>query len=59
MDVIKEVIGKLGVPRKNNHYDDVLKNSLEYFTVVYNLKRLEKVYSPDIRKRKDFVMSFK
>lgn len=49
-------VGKTVVPGLVNNYYDVLKNSPGNSTVVYNCSVLGKFYSPNIKRRNDFVM---
>lgn len=46
-------------PELTNDYEDVLRNSPGNSTVVYNNEELGKFYSPNIRRRNDFVMWLK
>lgn len=48
----KEVVN----PKKVATYFDVLKNNPGNSTIIYNCKKTGKIYSPDIRKRNDYVM---
>ena len=56
VDENNRVMEGIKVPKPVNDYNDVLKNSPGTSTVIYNAAHLGKFYSPDIRRRNDFVM---